>query len=90
MDLGPGKQPGLHHQTRSLARAAADNQGLSQNRAEAVFLAGLLRRNITRESLFGYQICFFDYHTFATLFEELYLEDNRTWPGSRCSSKTFA
>jgi len=39
------------------------------------FLAGVLRRKINKESLFGYQIHFFDYHTFATLFEELYVAD---------------
>lgn len=39
------------------------------------FLAGLMRRRITQESVFGYQIHFFDYHTFATLFEELYVAD---------------
>ena len=39
------------------------------------FLAGLLKRRITRESIFGYEVHFFDYHTFATLFEELYVPD---------------
>lgn len=39
------------------------------------FLAGLLKRPLTRESIFGYQIHFFDYHIFATLFEELYVAE---------------
>jgi FkbM family methyltransferase len=39
------------------------------------FLAGLLKRRMTRESIFGYQVHFFDYNTFATLFEELYVPD---------------
>ena len=39
------------------------------------FLAGLLKRRMTRESIFGYQVHFFDYDTFATLFEELYVAE---------------
>ena len=39
------------------------------------FLAGLLKRRMTRESIFGYEVHFFDYHTFATLFEELYVAE---------------
>jgi FkbM family methyltransferase len=39
------------------------------------FVAGLLKRPITRETFFGYSIHFFDYNTFATLFEELYVAD---------------
>ena len=39
------------------------------------FLAGLLKRRMTRESIFGYQVHFFDYEIFATLFEELYVPD---------------
>ena len=39
------------------------------------FLAGLLKRRMTQESIFGYQVHFFDYHTFATLFEELYVAE---------------
>src|SRR6185436_10385318 len=39
------------------------------------FLAGLLKRRMTRESIFGYQVHFFDYHTFAILFEELYVSE---------------
>ena len=39
------------------------------------FLAGLLKRRMTRESIFGYQVHFFDYQTFATLFEELYVAE---------------
>ena len=39
------------------------------------FLAGLLKRRITRESIFGYQVHFYDYETFATLFEELYVAE---------------
>jgi hypothetical protein len=29
------------------------------------FLAGLLKRRMTRESIFGCQVYFFDYHTSA-------------------------
>lgn len=39
------------------------------------FVAGLLKRPITRETFFGYSVHFFDYNTFATLFEELYVAD---------------
>ena len=39
------------------------------------FLAGLLKRRMTRESIFGYQVHFFDYDVFATLFEELYVAE---------------
>jgi FkbM family methyltransferase len=39
------------------------------------FLAGLLKRSLTTESFFGYHVHFFDYETFATLFEELYVAD---------------
>ena len=39
------------------------------------FLAGLLKRRLTRESIFGYDVHFFDYHTFAILFEELYVAE---------------
>ena len=39
------------------------------------FLAGLLKRRMTRESIFGYEVHFFDYHVFATLFEELYVAE---------------
>jgi FkbM family methyltransferase len=39
------------------------------------FLAGLLKRRMTRESIFGYQVHFFDYEVFATLFEELYVAE---------------
>jgi FkbM family methyltransferase len=39
------------------------------------FLAGLLKRRMTRESIFGYQVHFFDYQIFATLFEELYVAE---------------
>jgi FkbM family methyltransferase len=39
------------------------------------FLAGLLKRRLTRESIFGYEVHFFDYHTFAILFEELYVAE---------------
>ena len=39
------------------------------------FVAGLLKRKITRERIFGRDIHFFDYETFATLFEEVYVAD---------------
>ncbi len=39
------------------------------------FFAGLLKRRITQETVFGYQVHFFNYNTFATLFEELYVAD---------------
>ena len=39
------------------------------------FLAGLLKRRITQETIFGYKVHFFNYNTFATLFEELYVAD---------------
>jgi FkbM family methyltransferase len=39
------------------------------------FLAGLLKRRIAQETIFGYQVHFFNYNTFATLFEELYVAD---------------
>ena len=39
------------------------------------FLAGLLKRRMTRESIFGYEVNFFDYRTFALLFEELYVPE---------------
>jgi FkbM family methyltransferase len=42
---------------------------------KAFFLAGLLKRPMKRESIFGYQVHFFDYHTFAILFEELYVAE---------------
>jgi len=42
---------------------------------KSYFLAGLLKRRMTRESIFGYEVHFFDYHVFATLFEELYVAE---------------
>jgi FkbM family methyltransferase len=39
------------------------------------FLVHLLGRKITSESIFGYRIHFFNYETFATLFEEVYIPD---------------
>ncbi len=39
------------------------------------FLVNLLGRKITSESIFGYRIHFFNYETFATLFEEVYIPD---------------
>ena len=39
------------------------------------FLAQLLGRKMTSESVFGYQIHFYDYETFAILFEEVYVPD---------------
>lgn len=39
------------------------------------FLAQLLGRKMTSESVLGYQIHFFDYETFAILFEEVYVPD---------------
>lgn len=39
------------------------------------FLGQLLGRKMTRESIFGYQIHFFDYETFAILFEEVFVPD---------------
>lgn len=39
------------------------------------FLARLLKRKMTTESVFGYRIHFFDYETFAILFEEVYVPD---------------
>ena len=42
---------------------------------KSYFLAGLLKRRMTRESIFGYEVHFFDYRVFATLFEELYVAE---------------
>ena len=42
---------------------------------KSYFLAGLLKRRMTRESIFGYEVHFFDYHLFSTLFEELYVAE---------------
>jgi len=39
------------------------------------FLANLLKRKMVCENVFGYKIHFFEYETFAILFEELYLPD---------------
>ena len=39
------------------------------------FLVNLLGRKMTSESIFGYRIHFFNYETFATLFEEVYIPD---------------
>ncbi len=39
------------------------------------FLGHLLKRRMTSESVFGYKIHFFDYETFAILFEEVYVPD---------------
>jgi FkbM family methyltransferase len=39
------------------------------------FLVKLLGRKMTSESIFGYRIHFFNYETFATLFEEVYIPD---------------
>lgn len=39
------------------------------------FLSGLLKRRMTSESIFGYQVHFFDYYTFSILFEELYVAE---------------
>lgn len=39
------------------------------------FLVHLLKRKLTSESIFGYQVRFFNYETFATLFEEVYVPD---------------
>jgi FkbM family methyltransferase len=39
------------------------------------FLAQLLGRKMTSESVFGYRIHFYDYETFAILFEEVYVPD---------------
>ncbi len=39
------------------------------------FLAHLLKRKMTTESIFGYRVHFYDYETFAILFEEVYVPD---------------
>lgn len=39
------------------------------------FLVGLLRRKITSEAIFRYRVHFYNYETFAILFEEVYIPD---------------
>jgi FkbM family methyltransferase len=50
------------------------NVGLSVE-FKRFFVAGLLKRRITQENIFGHEIRFFDYETFAILFEEIYVSE---------------